>query len=107
MLTLGLHLATPWFANGQENLPATLENATLEKVIPFGKATEATATECGFDDVKLGKVTSKLNQFADDHKIAGAVIAIARSQKLVVLKSIGWILSGYGRVVPCLDRAQR
>ena len=55
-----------------------------------GKITRAKPQECGFDPSKLRRVIPTLQQFVDDGKFPGAVVAVVRGNKLVLLDSVGY-----------------
>ena len=50
----------------------------------------AEPVECGLDPVKLNKVVPALQHFVDQGKIPGAVVAVARNGKLIMLQTVGY-----------------
>ena len=55
-----------------------------------GKITKAKPEQCGFDASALQKVVPAIQSFVDREKFPGAVVAVVRGNKLVMLDSVGY-----------------
>ena len=65
-------------------LPSLLAQQTVAPAFP-----SADPASLGFDATKLDRVSTALQQFVDDDKIAGAVVGVARRGRLVMLEAVG------------------
>lgn len=67
------------------------DNAAADRVNQnHGKIIRANPEECGFDASALQKVVPTLQGFVDRGKIPGAVVAVVRGNKLVLLDTVGY-----------------
>ena len=75
-------------AHAADSKPASLNTGNITK--NTGKITKAKPEQCGFDASALQRVVPAIQSFVDRKKFPGAVVAVVRGNKLVMLDSVGY-----------------